>query len=152
MEREICGRKVVSDCELLKRTPADGSLRVDLGIVGTPGGATEPKEPPLPRFWDLALKDKGELSRLRAEPPFDWRCFAKSLPAIRFHASRTKTKIWDIWRAAMPQALLAKKAREVHTTAVLCTFETYQCPSPLMNLSSTSVGEMEPSLQNEASP
>ncbi|KAG8217745.1 Sfi1 spindle body protein-domain-containing protein [Butyriboletus roseoflavus] len=48
-----------------------------------------------------------------------WHSKTRSLPAIRFRASRTKTKIWEIWRAAMPQALLAKKAREVHTTAVL---------------------------------
>ncbi|KAI9571309.1 Sfi1 spindle body protein-domain-containing protein [Boletus coccyginus] len=48
-----------------------------------------------------------------------WHSKTKSLPAIRFRASRTKAKIWEIWRAAMPQALHAKKAREIHTTAVL---------------------------------
>ncbi|KAF8559809.1 hypothetical protein OG21DRAFT_496214 [Imleria badia] len=48
-----------------------------------------------------------------------WHSKTRSLPAIRFHASRTKTKIWGIWRAAMPQALQAKKAREIHTTAIL---------------------------------
>ncbi|KAG2144777.1 hypothetical protein BD769DRAFT_1625348 [Suillus cothurnatus] len=42
-----------------------------------------------------------------------------SLPAIRFQASRTKMSYWAIWRAAMPQALMAKKARETHNDAVL---------------------------------
>jgi len=48
-----------------------------------------------------------------------WHSKTRSLPAIRFRASRTKAKIWEIWRAAMPQAFQAKKAREIHTTAVL---------------------------------
>ncbi|KAF8136617.1 hypothetical protein EV363DRAFT_1320052 [Boletus edulis] len=48
-----------------------------------------------------------------------WHSKTRSLPAIRFHASRTKANIWEIWRAAMPQALQVKKAREIHTTAVL---------------------------------
>jgi hypothetical protein len=43
----------------------------------------------------------------------------QSLPAIRFQASRTKMRYWAIWRAAMPQALLAKRARETHNDAVL---------------------------------
>ncbi|OAX38647.1 hypothetical protein K503DRAFT_770274 [Rhizopogon vinicolor AM-OR11-026] len=48
-----------------------------------------------------------------------WHSKTRSLPAIRFQASRIKTKHWAIWRAAMPQALQAKKARETHNLAVL---------------------------------
>jgi len=48
-----------------------------------------------------------------------WHSKTRSLPAIRFRASRTKANVWEIWRAAMPQALQAKKAREIHTTAAL---------------------------------
>ncbi|KAI6132101.1 Sfi1 spindle body protein-domain-containing protein [Pisolithus croceorrhizus] len=38
---------------------------------------------------------------------------------FRFHAFRLKQRSWQKWRAAMPQALQAKKAREMHTKAVL---------------------------------
>ncbi|KIK93706.1 hypothetical protein PAXRUDRAFT_828690 [Paxillus rubicundulus Ve08.2h10] len=48
-----------------------------------------------------------------------WHAKTRSLPAIRFRASRTKTKFWEIWRAAMPQALQAKQAREKRTLTVL---------------------------------
>ncbi|KAF9227630.1 hypothetical protein BS17DRAFT_725990 [Gyrodon lividus] len=48
-----------------------------------------------------------------------WHAKTRSLPAIRFRASRTKTKFWETWRAAMPQALQAKQARERHTLTVL---------------------------------
>ncbi|KAG1754575.1 hypothetical protein EDB19DRAFT_664351 [Suillus lakei] len=48
-----------------------------------------------------------------------WHSKTRSLPAIRFQASRTKMRSWAIWRAAMPQALLAKRAREAHNDAVL---------------------------------
>ncbi|KIM62097.1 hypothetical protein SCLCIDRAFT_15938 [Scleroderma citrinum Foug A] len=48
-----------------------------------------------------------------------WLAKTKSLPAIRFRTFRLKHKIWEKWRAAMPQALQAKKAREVHAKAVL---------------------------------
>ncbi|KAG9318710.1 hypothetical protein JVU11DRAFT_806 [Chiua virens] len=48
-----------------------------------------------------------------------WQSKTRSLPAIRFRASRTKMKVWEIWRAAMPQAFQAKKARDIHATAVL---------------------------------
>ncbi|KAG1782677.1 hypothetical protein EV702DRAFT_1232774 [Suillus placidus] len=48
-----------------------------------------------------------------------WHSKTRSLPAIRFQASRTKMSYWAIWRAAMPQALLAKRARETHNDAVL---------------------------------
>lgn len=48
-----------------------------------------------------------------------WHSKTRSLPAIRFQASRTKMRYWAIWRAAMPQALLAKRARETHNDAVL---------------------------------
>lgn len=48
-----------------------------------------------------------------------WLVKTRSLPAIRFHAFRLKQRSWQIWRAAMPQALQAKRARETHTKAVL---------------------------------
>ncbi|KAH7929761.1 hypothetical protein BV22DRAFT_1080370 [Leucogyrophana mollusca] len=48
-----------------------------------------------------------------------WHSKTKSLPAIKFRASRTKAKFWDIWRASMPQALQAKKARETYSVSVL---------------------------------
>ncbi|KAG0705973.1 hypothetical protein DFH29DRAFT_996399 [Suillus ampliporus] len=48
-----------------------------------------------------------------------WHSRTRSLPAIRFQASRTKMRYWAIWRAAMPQALQAKRARETHNVAVL---------------------------------
>ncbi|KAI6144823.1 Sfi1 spindle body protein-domain-containing protein [Pisolithus thermaeus] len=48
-----------------------------------------------------------------------WLVKTRSLPAIRFHAFRLKQRSWQKWRAAMPQALQAKKAREMHTKAVL---------------------------------
>ncbi|KAG2078128.1 hypothetical protein BDR04DRAFT_449557 [Suillus decipiens] len=48
-----------------------------------------------------------------------WHSKTRSLPAIRFQASRTKMRYWAVWRATMPQALLAKRARETHNDAVL---------------------------------
>ncbi|EGO20886.1 hypothetical protein SERLADRAFT_452027 [Serpula lacrymans var. lacrymans S7.9] len=48
-----------------------------------------------------------------------WHSRTKSLPAIRFHASYTKAKCWNVWRASMPQALQAKKAREMDKKQVL---------------------------------
>lgn len=48
-----------------------------------------------------------------------WLAKTRSLPAIRFHAFQLKQRSWQKWRAAMPQALQAKKAREMHTKAVL---------------------------------
>lgn len=48
-----------------------------------------------------------------------WLVRTRSLPAIRFHAFRLKQRSWQVWRAAMPQALQAKRAREMHTKAVL---------------------------------
>ncbi|KAI6045673.1 Sfi1 spindle body protein-domain-containing protein [Pisolithus marmoratus] len=48
-----------------------------------------------------------------------WLSKTRSLPAIRFHAFRSKQRSWQIWRAAMPQALQAKKARDMHAKAVL---------------------------------
>ncbi|KAI0934407.1 hypothetical protein AcV5_006256 [Taiwanofungus camphoratus] len=48
-----------------------------------------------------------------------WRSKTKSLPAVRFHASRAKVKAWRIWRDAMPRALQAKTAREVDRQSVL---------------------------------
>ncbi|KAF9500919.1 hypothetical protein BDN71DRAFT_1439816 [Pleurotus eryngii] len=48
-----------------------------------------------------------------------WHARTKSLPAIRFHASHTKSKYWGKWRATMPKAMLAKEAREKHRHSVL---------------------------------
>ncbi|KAG6332366.1 hypothetical protein ID866_6722 [Astraeus odoratus] len=48
-----------------------------------------------------------------------WLAKTRSLPAIRFRVFRLKQKSWQKWRSAMPQALQAKKAREMHTKAVL---------------------------------
>ncbi|KAH7912247.1 hypothetical protein BJ138DRAFT_1178988 [Hygrophoropsis aurantiaca] len=51
-----------------------------------------------------------------------WHSKTKSLPAIKFYTSRTKTKFWEAWRASMPQALQAKKARETYSHSVLSKF------------------------------
>ncbi|KII88582.1 hypothetical protein PLICRDRAFT_698940 [Plicaturopsis crispa FD-325 SS-3] len=48
-----------------------------------------------------------------------WHSKTKSLPAIRFHATNTKAKFWEIWRGAMPRALQAKSAREMEKRNVL---------------------------------
>ncbi|KAH8117554.1 Sfi1 spindle body protein-domain-containing protein [Phellopilus nigrolimitatus] len=41
-----------------------------------------------------------------------WHSKTKSIPAIQFFSSRTKAKIWRIWREAMPKALQAREARK----------------------------------------
>lgn len=51
---------------------------------------------------------------------FDTFSGHQSLPALRFHATHLKTKYFEIWRSALPSALLAKKAREAYHKAVLC--------------------------------
>jgi protein SFI1 len=43
----------------------------------------------------------------------------KSLPAVRFHASHVKAKAWKKWRDAMPGALQAKAARDLHKENVM---------------------------------
>ncbi|KAL4067873.1 Sfi1 spindle body protein-domain-containing protein [Scleroderma citrinum] len=48
-----------------------------------------------------------------------WLTKTRSLPAIRFRAFGLKQKTWNKWRAVMPQALQAKKAREMYTKAIL---------------------------------
>ncbi|KAI0046680.1 hypothetical protein FA95DRAFT_1542135 [Auriscalpium vulgare] len=48
-----------------------------------------------------------------------WHSRTKSLPAIQFHTAQTKMRFWKIWRDAMPNALMAKKAREADSKAVL---------------------------------
>lgn len=51
-----------------------------------------------------------------------WHSRTTSLPAIRFHANNLKASAWKKWMAAMPRALQAKKAREVHKQNLLCMF------------------------------
>ncbi|KAJ7219221.1 hypothetical protein GGX14DRAFT_541179 [Mycena pura] len=51
-----------------------------------------------------------------------WHSKTKSLPAIRFHASRIKNKHWKIWLEALPRALQTKDAREMEKKAVLSKF------------------------------
>jgi hypothetical protein len=43
----------------------------------------------------------------------------QSLPALRFHASHSKAKYWHAWRAAMPQALMNSKARDLDKKSIL---------------------------------
>ncbi|KAL1746367.1 Sfi1 spindle body protein-domain-containing protein [Schizophyllum fasciatum] len=51
-----------------------------------------------------------------------WHSRTTSLPAIRFHANNLKASYWKKWMAAMPRALQAKKAREVHKQNLLTKF------------------------------
>ncbi|KAJ7452477.1 CTLH/CRA C-terminal to lish motif domain-containing protein [Mycena galericulata] len=51
-----------------------------------------------------------------------WHSKTKSLPAIRFNASRIKVRCWNIWLEALPRALQNKTAREVEKKAVLSKF------------------------------
>ncbi|KAJ8520415.1 hypothetical protein ONZ45_g2769 [Pleurotus djamor] len=51
-----------------------------------------------------------------------WHAKTMSLPAIRFHASSTKVKYWQKWRAEMPRAMLAKAARDKHRQTVLAVY------------------------------
>ncbi|KAL1692309.1 hypothetical protein GGG16DRAFT_90188 [Schizophyllum commune] len=51
-----------------------------------------------------------------------WHSRTTSLPAIRFHANNLKASAWKKWMAAMPRALQAKKAREVHKQNLLSKF------------------------------
>ncbi|KAJ7109323.1 Sfi1 spindle body protein-domain-containing protein [Mycena epipterygia] len=51
-----------------------------------------------------------------------WHSKTKSLPAIRFNASRIKARCWNIWLEALPRALQTKSAREVEKKAVLSKF------------------------------
>lgn len=47
------------------------------------------------------------------------------VPGIRLYATNLKTKAWDLWRAAMPLAIQARKAREIHAKRVLCMFKAF---------------------------
>ncbi|KAJ6596838.1 hypothetical protein DFH09DRAFT_1272396 [Mycena vulgaris] len=51
-----------------------------------------------------------------------WHSKTKSLPAIRFNASRIKARCWGIWLEALPRALQTKTAREMERKAVLSKF------------------------------
>ncbi|KIY50867.1 hypothetical protein FISHEDRAFT_22101, partial [Fistulina hepatica ATCC 64428] len=51
-----------------------------------------------------------------------WHSKTKTLPAIRFHASHTKVKIWNVWRAAMPLGPQVVQARKFHRKNVLSKF------------------------------
>jgi len=48
-----------------------------------------------------------------------WHSKTRSLPAVKFHASHTKEKVWNIWRNAMPRALQSKQARDMDRKSVL---------------------------------
>lgn len=85
--------------------------------IATPDSHSESKESYLPYVWYLAFEDSGMFSFFLTTTHM--LTPVQSLPAIRFQASRTKMRYWAIWRAAMPQALLAKRARETHNDAVL---------------------------------
>ncbi|KAG2157290.1 hypothetical protein DEU56DRAFT_763901 [Suillus clintonianus] len=89
-----------------------------------------------------------------------WHSKTRSLPAIRFQASQTKMRYWAIWRAAMPQALQAKRAREIHNHAVLNRafekwHEAYKTKTHLkeiararyLRLPSVSPGRIKPTLK-----
>ncbi|KAJ7582773.1 hypothetical protein C8J56DRAFT_955676 [Mycena floridula] len=51
-----------------------------------------------------------------------WHSKTKSLPAIRFHAANLRVKFWATWRASMPAALQAKKAREIDKRSILSRY------------------------------
>ncbi|KAJ6630747.1 hypothetical protein B0H10DRAFT_1982710 [Mycena sp. CBHHK59/15] len=69
-----------------------------------------------PIEYDVILQsDKNVLFRTFAI----WHSKTKSLPAIRFNASRIKTRCWKIWLGALPRALQTKTARDVDRKAVL---------------------------------
>jgi len=48
-----------------------------------------------------------------------WHSKTKSLPAIRFDATRTKARYWEVWRNLTPDVSLINKAREWHRRMVL---------------------------------
>ncbi|PPQ78073.1 hypothetical protein CVT25_015607 [Psilocybe cyanescens] len=55
-----------------------------------------------------------------------WLSKTDSLPAVRFHSKHLKEKFFRKWRDAMPNALRAKKAREIDTYNTLAkTFERW---------------------------
>ncbi|KAH9484334.1 hypothetical protein JR316_0003815 [Psilocybe cubensis] len=51
-----------------------------------------------------------------------WVSKTESLPAVRFHSKHLKEKFFRRWRDAMPNALRAKKAREIDTYNTLAKF------------------------------
>lgn len=61
MERQVHGGKIAPHSKFLAHVRLSiSTLTADVCTEGSPGGATEPKEPPFPCFWDLALEDKSE--------------------------------------------------------------------------------------------
>ncbi|KAL4254064.1 hypothetical protein ABKN59_002448 [Abortiporus biennis] len=48
-----------------------------------------------------------------------WHSKSTSLPAVRFHASHTKAKVWKIWRDAMPNPHQCKQARDMYRQSLL---------------------------------
>ncbi|TFY63971.1 hypothetical protein EVJ58_g2926 [Rhodofomes roseus] len=77
------------------------------------------------RFLDIRLQPIADdfLVQRQKNPMFRafgiWHSKTRSLPAVRFDAYHTKLKAWKDWRAAMPNALQARKAREIDRHNVL---------------------------------
>ncbi|TRM57576.1 hypothetical protein BD626DRAFT_574365 [Schizophyllum amplum] len=67
---------------------------------------------------ETAVRSQGQQYLLYRAFAF-WHSRTDSLPAIRFHADTTKARYWKKWMAAMPRALQAKKARELHKQNLL---------------------------------
>ncbi|GBE82341.1 hypothetical protein SCP_0407250 [Sparassis crispa] len=84
------------------------------------------------RFQDIRLQPVADDFLMQKETNTMFRAFGiwhsktKSLPAVRFHASRAKAKAWQIWRDAMPRALQARTARDMDRRSVLAqTFDKW---------------------------
>ncbi|TCD64438.1 hypothetical protein EIP91_004083 [Steccherinum ochraceum] len=77
------------------------------------------------RFQDTRLQPMADTFLLQGQKNLVFRAFgiwhskSRSLPAVRFHASHTKARVWRIWRDAMPKALQSKQARDMDRNSVL---------------------------------
>ncbi|KAF8481539.1 Sfi1 spindle body protein-domain-containing protein [Gautieria morchelliformis] len=77
------------------------------------------------RFRENRLRDLEYRAIIQNQSSLLYRVFAtwysrsKSVPGIRLYATHLKTKSWDRWRAAMPLAVQARKARETDAKRVL---------------------------------
>jgi len=77
------------------------------------------------RFLDIRLQPVADDFLVQRQKHLMFRAFGiwhaktRSLPAVRFDAYHTKLKAWKTWRDAMPNALQARKAREVDRRAIL---------------------------------
>ncbi|KZT68998.1 hypothetical protein DAEQUDRAFT_765781 [Daedalea quercina L-15889] len=77
------------------------------------------------RFLDIRLQPIADDFLVQRQKHLMFRAFGiwhsktRSLPAVHFDAYHTKLKAWRVWRDAMPNALQARRARDIDRRAVL---------------------------------